>query len=410
VLLRDHDFPRIDLALHPLLLTLLAWHDLGKFTRPFQCKVETLWPPSLGRFRPASAAYGHDTAGYGLIDPLSDVTVSLMPKWRNAGRAMLRAVCGHHGRPPRDIDAISLWEACDVCLNSARAYATEAMRVVGGQPVAPLGTEAMLRRAWQLAGLAVTADWIGSNEVWFEANDIPMPLEQYWTNHALPQASEAVARAGIVPARARPHVVLSDLAKHATEATRLQKLAVSLRLPAEGPTLVVIEDQTGAGKTEAALLLAHRMMTLGHGRGVFVALPTMATANAIYQRLANAYRALFDDDEIPSLVLAHGRRGLHQGFQKSILPMPASDDAAAEDAAGETAGAQCAAWVASDRRRAFLADVGFGTIDQALLGVLPSRHAALRLFRLSQRVLIVDEAHAYDAYMSQELVPTFHLE
>jgi CRISPR-associated endonuclease/helicase Cas3 len=199
VLLRDHDFPRIDLALHPLLLTLLAWHDLGKFTRPFQCKVETLWPPSLGRFRPASAAYGHDTAGYGLIDPLSDVTVSLMPKWRNAGRAMLRAVCGHHGRPPRDIDAISLWEACDVCLNSARAYATEAMRVVGGQPVAPLGTEAMLRRAWQLAGLAVTADWIGSNEVWFEANDIPMPLEQYWTNHALPRASEAVARAGIVP-------------------------------------------------------------------------------------------------------------------------------------------------------------------------------------------------------------------
>ena len=56
-----------------------------------------------------------------------------------------------------------------------------------------------------------------------------------------------------------------------------------------------------------------------------------------------------------------------------------------------------------DRRRAFLADVGVGTVDQALLAVLPSRHAALRLFGLSQRALIVDEAHAYDAYMSQEL-------
>jgi CRISPR-associated endonuclease/helicase Cas3 len=409
VLLRDQGFPRIAPALHPLLLTLLAWHDIGKFTRPFQCKVEAFWPAALGRFRPVSVSHGHDTAGYGLlIGPMDDVTASLLPKWRNAGRAMLRAACGHHGRPPRDIDAISSEEACDVCLNAAKAYAIEAMRTVGSLPVAPVGTEVALRLAWQLAGLVVVADWIGSNETWFEANDLEMPLEQYWTNHALPQAAAAVTQAGIVPAVARGRVALSDLAPHATEATPLQTLAVDLPLPAEGPTLVVIEDQTGAGKTEAALLLAHRMMALGHARGVFAALPTMATANAMYQRLTNAYRVLFEDKAIPSLVLAHGRRALHQGFQKSILPSPtpgddAVEDTRAEDAAGETAGAQCAAWVASDRRRAFLADIGVGTVDQALLGVLPSRHAPLRLFGLSQRVLIVDEAHAYDAYMSQEL-------
>ena len=218
-----------------------------------------------------------------------------------------------------------------------------------------------------------------------------------------PQASVAAAQAGIVPARVRCGVVLSDLAPHATDATPLQTLATTLKLPAGGPSLVVIEDQTGAGKTEAALLLAHRMMEKRLARGLFVALPTMATANAMYQRLADAYRVLFDAEETPSLVLAHGKRSLHAGFQKSILPMPESDDGAAEDEAGATAGAQCAAWVASDRRRAFLADVGVGTIDQALLGVLPSRHAALRLFGLAQRVLIVDEAHAYDAYMSREL-------
>src|SRR5947209_3211462 len=180
------------------------------------------------------------------------------------------------------------------------------MQVVGGQPVAPLGTGVALRLAWQLAGLAVAADWIGSNETWFAANDAAMPLEQYWLNHALPQATEAVARAGIVPAQARRHVTLSELVPHVSEATPLQNLAVSLQLPSEGPSLVVIEDQTGAGKTEAALLLAHRMMASGHARGVFVALPTMATANAMYQRLAAAYRALFEGDELPSLVLAHG--------------------------------------------------------------------------------------------------------
>ena len=319
---------------------------------------------------------------------------------------MLRAVCGHHGRPPAVLDALHSEDACTTSLAAARAFAIDAMDVFGGQPVTPPGPATAARLAWHLAGLAVLADWIGSNEAWFAANTSPVPLGQYWNDHALPQAGEAVARAGIVPARARTRVALSDIAPHAVTITPLQSLATTLDLPAQGPSLVVIEDQTGTGKTEAALLLAHRMMARGRARGVFVALPTMATANAMYERLAHAYRALFTDDAAPSLVLAHGRRGLHPSFQKSILPMPDgavdADDAAA-DAAGETAGAQCAAWVASDRRRAFLADVGVGTIDQALLSVLPSRHAALRLFGLAQRVLIVDEAHAYDAYMSREL-------
>lgn len=411
VLLRDHHQPGIEATFHPLLLTLLAWHDIGKFTRPFQCKVEALWPPALGHFRPVSAPHGHDTAGYGLlIHPLEDVSKMLMPDWRNGGKAMLRAACGHHGRPPRDIDGLSSGEACNVCISAARAFAVESMRVVGGEPVARPEAAVTLRLAWQLAGLAVAADWIASNEIWFAAKHDAMPLEEYWRKHALPQASVAVAQAGIVPARARRGVALSDLAPHAIAATPLQTLATTLELPAGGPVLVVIEDQSGAGKTEAALLLAHRMMENGLARGIFVALPTMATANAMYQRLADAYRALFDASETPSLVLAHGKRRLHAGFQKSVLAMRQDDDDVAEDQAGPTAGAQCAAWVASDRRRAFLADVGVGTVDQALLGVLPSRHAALRLFGLAQHVLIVDEAHAYDAYMSRELetLVSFH--
>ncbi|MFX8972807.1 hypothetical protein ABTN24_20165, partial [Acinetobacter baumannii] len=63
----------------------------------------------------------------------------------------------------------------------------------------------------------------------------------------------------------------------------------------------------------------------------------------------------------------------------------------------------CAAWLADDRRKAFLADVGAGTIDQALLAVLPSKHQALRLAGLAEQVLIVDEAHCYDSYVSTEL-------
>ena len=65
--------------------------------------------------------------------------------------------------------------------------------------------------------------------------------------------------------------------------------------------------------------------------------------------------------------------------------------------------AECSAWIADNRRRSFLAQIGVGTVDQALLAVLPSSFQSIRLAGLMQRVLIVDEAHAYDAYMGLEL-------
>jgi CRISPR-associated endonuclease/helicase Cas3 len=138
--------------------------------------------------------------------------------------------------------------------------------------------------------------------------------------------------------------------------------------------------------------------------GLYIALPTMATANAMYSRLQTAYRSLFNLAEIPSLVLAHGRRRLHPGFRDSILDQTDQSHEAlhAINSADVPATAFCAAWIADDRRKAFLADVGVGTIDQALLAVLPSRHQSLRLWGLAGRVLIVDEAHAYVPYMARD--------
>src|SRR5690606_17694172 len=90
------------------------------------------------------------------------------------------------------------------------------------------------------------------------------------------------------------------------------------------------------------------------------------------------------------------------GFRAAILRSDAANTADAERY-GDESNTVCAAWIADDRRKAFLAHVGVGTIDQAFLGVLPVRHQALRLWGLADRVLIIDEAHAYDAYMSREL-------
>ena len=199
---------------------------------------------------------------------------------------------------------------------------------------------------------------------------------------------------------------MSQLFPHAMVPSPVQAFAETAPLP-DGPTLTIIEDVTGSGKTEAALTLAHRLMAMGRANGLYIALPTEATANAMYARLGVSFRRLFAAEASPSLVLAHGRRALHKGFQDSVVDA-ASRASARNGTRGNGGGerpssAECAEWIADDRRKAFLADVGAGTIDQALLGILPVKHQSLRLWGLADRVLIVDEAHAYDAYMAREL-------
>jgi CRISPR-associated endonuclease/helicase Cas3 len=111
---------------------------------------------------------------------------------------------------------------------------------------------------------------------------------------------------------------------------------------------------------------------------------------------------LFVSDGHPSLALAHGRAALNADFVATIEGDGSRAGRVAEPA-DEPAEALCTAWLAQDRRRALLAQVGVGTLDQALLAVLPVRHAPLRLYGIAGKVLIVDEVHAFDAYMRHEL-------
>src|SRR5690606_22056808 len=113
-------------------------------------------------------------------------------------------------------------------------------------------------------------------------------------------------------------------------------------------------------------------------------------------------------DRDSNLVLAHGNRTLVESFAASVFPEDQSEGDAEQ--CDETASARCAAWLADHNKRALLAQAGVGTIDQALLAVLHSKHQSLRLLGLFGKVLIVDEVHACDAYMQGvlEVVLEFH--
>jgi CRISPR-associated endonuclease/helicase Cas3 len=395
-------------ATRTFVVAMIALHDIGKFAAAFQAKVPEFYPPSpcLSPWT-GSSAVRHDLIGSELRKSVRSALASHMAAWDASDFAALwHSVSGHHGLPRiaehRDIPA-AMTRAGMTALQAYMQDCTALFPVP--DPIAQPALLSLAQLSWTVAGLTVIADWIGSNRDWFPYRKPDQTLADYWA-YALAQAETAVAKAGIQPTTLAPAVSPQYLLPAiATNLSPLQQFAADIALP-DGPTLAIIEDVTGSGKTEAALLLAARLMQAGQADGIFFALPTMATANAMYERLSDIYRRLFAADAKPSLVLAHGRQALHEQFQGTILtsrPEPPVLGANTGENNGDESSATCAAWIADSRRKVFLAHVGVGTIDQALLGVLPSKFQALRLWGLASRVLVIDEAHAYDAYMSKEI-------
>jgi CRISPR-associated endonuclease/helicase Cas3 len=391
---------------------LVALHDLGKFSRSFQGMVPEHWPQSLTGGSRRVSGPRHDALGLAMlngIDRICDLVDQSLGQWPDQDiKAVLGAVAGHHGRPVAS-ETLSPALVCRGCEAAAIAFLETVTAILLPPSLPPPPKGVAKRLSWWLAGVTTLSDWIGSATTWFPyVGDSATSLESYWPT-ARQQAEKALRDSGLLPAAAAPRQSLSTLIPFITKPTPMQGLAETEPLP-DGPVCVIIEDATGGGKTEAALMIAHRLIAEGRADGLFVALPTMATADAMFARLAESYRALFDKEANPSLALAHGRAELNTLFRGSILAGAETAVADEGEPETETASAQCAAWLAEERRRVFFAHVGVGTIDQALLGVLAARHAALRLFGLSRKVLVVDEAHAYDPYMAEELnrLLTFH--
>lgn len=418
--------------LKPLLVFLLSIHDLGKFAETFQA----LQPELLSRLQQRGQTrfethVRHDSLGY-LIwnEALWPAIVAEgwftmsgasreQRRWRSVFETCLRAVTGHHGQPPKTSSRANsslllgnFFGAQDVTAAKDFLRAAAAL-LLGSSDLDSLSEDpgALGERlrcwSWWLAGFAVLCDWIGSNQDHFRYHTLQMSLEDYWREFAVPLAQKAVDEAAVLPSEAAAEKAIGQLFTYVVEPTPLQVRAAELPLH-QGPQLFILEDVTGAGKTEAALVLTHRLMSAGLAEGVYVALPTMATANAMYARMADSYRGLFASDAQPSLVLAHGARDLMEQFRQSVFPPGARD--LGYSTGEDSATAQCTAWLADQRKKALLASVGVGTIDQALLGILHSRHQSLRLFGLLGKVLVVDEVHACDAYVNRLLrtLITFH--
>jgi len=313
---------------------------------------------------------------------------------------------GHHGMPPEEecLELFNYFRQED--LDTVDEFISQLISLFKLETSCgafdELPNKVHLRQlSWFMAGLITLCDWIGSSADFFPLNSSEIPLDEYW-KLTCKQADVAVNTVGIIPANvATSNSLLTLFPQYVSTATPLQSYCDRIEIP-DAPQLWILEDVTGAGKTEAALTLAGRMMSKCLGQGCFIALPSMATSNAMYDRMGKVYSKLFKPGEKPSLLLAHGSRHLSEKFQKSFLDL----DTEKLTDNGEkklSSAVQCSRWLADSSKKALLADVGVGTVDQVLLGILPARHQSLRLLGLKNKILIVDEVHSYDPYMNRLL-------
>ena len=379
-------------GLRQAFLLLTALHDLGKISNSFRSMLRNGQPQGAGSHWEVTEALLH------LHDDLLDAELGA-DFWTR--KELYAASSGHHGRPPtRDLqltrrgglspDWARMRDAAgDQAVTDAAATIRAFLALWPSASLSGINETVARHLSWQLAGLITAADWIGSNPDWFppcaEAIDLPDYLDR-----ARRLARVAVDQAGLLA----PAVLETSLFDFPLRP--MQRACADIALT-DGPMLALIEDETGSGKTEAAMILAQRMLRGGKAGGVYFALPTMATADAMFARIVALLPRLFSG--APSVTLAHGRAALSDRFRdlrqtRALNP----------DEPGPTD------WLADSRRRALLANVGVGTIDQAMLAVMRAKHAPLRQFGLGAKLLIVDEAHEMgEPYMGKVLVRLLHL-
>lgn len=378
-------------------------HDAGKLHPGFQARG---WPLESWGVRPR----GHVREGLEIFLatdgtknlPIAyDLQIEALDAW-GVGGSLLRSIISHHGRPvERQVANLSDVQHCwrdTGPYDPARAakelgalmplWFPEAFEP--GGPSLPYNNGPFEHL---VCGLTSLADWLGSATQWFaHATD----LDRNYIVTARSRAEDACKTAGVDPAcqraaRSAP-VTFQGLTGFAKPNPQ-QSLVGKVDLDAQ---IVILEAETGSGKTEAALWHYMRLFETSRVDGLYFAVPTRAAAVQLHKRVVTAAQRLFGSAS-PQPVLAVPGYIKAGEIEGTALPhwRVLWDDI--DKAEALTLGAR---WAAEHSKRYLAAQIAVGTVDQAMLGALTVKHAHLRASSLSRNLLVIDEVHASDAYMT----------
>lgn len=390
---------------------LLAYlHDIGKATVGFQYRIARSLPECGGAL---------EHAGLELPDQMDQDSLHRTPhplagevilRYHHCPAAAAAIVGAHHGEPVknsclRDQDLTQsrpdivgyvnyfglaadnrprLEQAWDWILH--RALRRAGMDGLDEVPELPVRAQVLL------SGLLIVADWIASNTRYFpliglddmgDASDYPGRVARGWEQIAFPHiwrpamgqctANDFKNRFGFLP-----------------KVTQAEMLDLVSQI--SHPGIFILEAPMGCGKTEAALAAGELLAARSKKKGVFFGLPTQATANGIFPRVLS-WAEKQSADFYRSIQLKHSSALMNPVFRNIQKGIPKEQS---------ESGVIVHSWFC-ESKTATLADFVIATVDQMLMSALKRRHVMLLHFGLSEKVVIIDEVHAYDAYMNQYL-------
>jgi CRISPR-associated endonuclease/helicase Cas3 len=384
-------------------LAVLAFlHDAGKLHPGFQAKgwSEGDWHgPRRGHIQEGAAIF--------LEPDLEAIALPLgkaeMVEWGlGQDPGLLFSVLAHHGRPINsDFTAAKSWgqvKTPDFTYDPISASTEIGTVVRRWFPEAFLPNTDLLpsrpQFAHLFAGLVSLADWLGSDKRFFP---FVKDLDQDYISHARTQARRAVSAIGLEVAGPRQGIAGRTGFKDVTGFTTpnaQQSLVASASLAEQ---LLILESETGSGKTEAAFWRFARLFEAGIVDGLYFALPTRAAAMQLHHRIQLMLKSFFGS-HAPEAVLAvpgYIKAGEAEGQALPDWQVRWDDNGdAAEDKLASR-------WAAENAKRYLAATIAVGTVDQAMLGALRVKHAHLRAAALSRSLLVIDEVHASDCYMTE---------
>lgn len=269
-----------------------------------------------------------------------------------------------------------------------------------------------------ITGFVIMSDWIASNPDFFPMGTFgsaeqeqrarigwqALGLEQRWT--AALDTSPDTPAADLYASR----FGWSNPTLHP-----MQEVVVEAARSMQSGGMMCIEAPMGQGKTEAGLIAAEFLAQATGRTGVAFAAPTQATSNALFDRVTewvkyqtnNVAQEHGEPVKPHSMFLGHSKNRFNksyeelahvQTFDEQLYPEHGNDK---KTLPPDTALARHN-WL-SGTKKGLLSSFVVCTIDQVLMTALQARYVMLRHLGLASKVIIIDEVHAYDAYMNQYL-------
>lgn len=397
-------FPADEMTTEKLAMFISAIHDIGKCCPAFQSRQISGNTTLTGLFRKNLSDNGLEYRA-DLNDRMAvpHATVSELILERNGiDRSVAVIAGGHHGITPTKRDLRLMPEAYPdntgfdsdnwgriqeelfrFCSSSCSLNPDSLSKI-------RLDVEAQVL----LTGIVTMSDWIASNECAFPPTGFIDPSD-FDPSKRLECAMEAM----LIPSRwviRFEHPGTLFIRRFSFNPRPFQQSVGEVALSVSEPGIMILEAPMGEGKTEAALHASEILASRFGLGGVMFALPTQATADGLFPRIRGWIESMSEDSPgFHTMFLAHGKSRYnknyntldHIGFRR---PTENTDHGVVHD------------WF-TGKRKGILSDFVIGTVDQVLMMGLRQRHTEMRHLGLSGKVVVIDECHAYDAYMGSYL-------